>query len=395
MTKFRPPTTTRQLVRRDRLLAVLRAGAERRLILVHAPAGFGKSSLLTQWRDELVAAGIAMAWLTVDRDDDNAVWFLSHLVEAIRRVRPDVVGDLGQALEEQGQAVERFVLTSLINRVHDSGDPLVVVIDDWHQVTAAEPIAAMEFLLDNGCHHLRMVVSTRSWSNLPLSRLRVRGELCEIGPQDLSFDFPESRRFFGDPGPITLSDSEVEDLQASTDGWVAALQLASLSLRDAGDAASLLEQFREGDATLAEYLAENFLDSLEPDLLGFVLATAVPDRVCGDLASTLADVPDGAARLEQVVARDLFLERTRRRPPLVPLSQSVRTGAQATCSNAINPAGSHSCITQRPHGSRNAACSVKPSTTFSPPVTGKERWRCSSMTTCTCSIGRRCRHCSV
>ncbi|AHK35578.1 Serine/threonine-protein kinase pknK (plasmid) [Rhodococcus opacus PD630] len=310
VTKFRPPTTTRQLVRRDRLLEMLRAGGQRRLTLVHAPAGFGKSSLVAQWRGELIAAGIAVAWLTVDRDDDNVVWFLSHLVEAIQRVRPEVVGDLGQTLEEHGQAVERFVLTSLINRLHDSDNPLVVVIDDWHQVTATEPIAAMEFLLDNGCHHLPLVVSSRSRSNLPLSRLRVCDELCEIGPGALSFDFFESRRFFGEAGPITLSDSEVEDLRASTDGWVAALQLASLSLRDAGDATSLVEQFREGDATLGEYLTENVLDSLEPDVLDFVLATAVPDRVCGDLASALAEVPDGAARLERVVARDLFLERT-------------------------------------------------------------------------------------
>ncbi|WP_037182120.1 serine/threonine-protein kinase, partial [Rhodococcus opacus] len=310
VTKFRPPTTTRQLVRRDRLLDMLRAGGERRLTLVHAPAGFGKSSLVAQWRDELIAAGTAVAWLTVDRDDDNVVWFLSHLVEAIQRVRPEVIRDLGQALEEHGQAVERFVLTSLINRLHDSDNPLVVVIDDWHQVTATEPIAAMEFLLDNGCHHLPLVVSSRSRSNLPLSRLRVRDELCEIGPGALSFDFFESLRFFGEAGPITLSDSEVEDLRVSTDGWVAALQLASLSLRDAGDATSLVEQFREGDATLGEYLTENVLDSLEPDVLDFVLATAVPDRVCGDLASALADVPDGAARLERVVARDLFLDRT-------------------------------------------------------------------------------------
>ncbi|MGW5152023.1 protein kinase domain-containing protein [Rhodococcus koreensis] len=310
VTKFRPPTTTRQLVRRDRLLDMLRTAGERRLVLVHAPAGFGKSSLVAQWRDELVADGITVAWLTVDRDDNNGAWFLSHLVEAIRLVRPAVVGDLGQALEEHGQAVERFVVTSLINRLHDSGEPLVVVIDDWHRVTAAEPIATVEFLLDNGCHHLRMVVASRSRSNLPLSRMRVHDELREVGPEDLSFDFPESRRFFGGPGQVALTDSDVEELRASTDGWVAALQLASLSLREAGDAAGLVEQFRAGNDNLGEYLAENVLDALEPDVLDFVLATAIPDRVCGDLASALAEVPDGAVRLERVVARDLFLDRT-------------------------------------------------------------------------------------
>ncbi|PBC50049.1 protein kinase [Rhodococcus sp. ACS1] len=309
LTKFRPPTTTRKLVRRHRLLDELRASRGCRLTLVHGPAGFGKSSLVAQWRDELVAAAVTVAWLTVDSDDDNAVWFLSHLIEAIRRVRAEVVGDLGQALEEQGQSVERFVLTSLINRLHESGDPLVVVIDDWHRVTAPTSIAVMEFLLDHGCHHLQIIVASRSRSGLPLSRMRVHDELKEINSTALGFDFAESRDFFAERMQTPLTDSDVEELRASTDGWIAALQLASLSLRESGGPDTLLERFRAGTDTLGEYLAENVLDALEPDLLDFVLATAVPERVCGELASALADVPDGAARLEQVVARDLFLGR--------------------------------------------------------------------------------------
>lgn len=310
LTKFRPPTTTRQVVRRHRLLDVLRAAGECRLILVHGPAGFGKSSLVAQWRDELVADGVAVAWLTVDRDDDNVVWFLSHLVEAVARVRIDVAGDLGQALEESGEAVERFVLASLINRLHDSGEPLVVVIDDWHRVTAAESIAAMEFLLDNGCHHLRFVVASRSGAGLPLSRMRVRDELREIDAASLSFDSAESRSFFDGRMQVPLTSDDIEKLRAATDGWIAALQLASLSLRESGGADAVLAQVGAGTDTLGEYLTENVLDALEPEMLHFLLATAVPERVCGELASTLAGVPDGQAKLEQVAARDLFLGRT-------------------------------------------------------------------------------------
>jgi serine/threonine-protein kinase PknK len=310
LTKFRPPTTTRQVVRRHRLLDVLRAAGESRLILVHGPAGFGKSTLVAQWRGELVADGVAVAWLTVDRDDDNVVWFLSHLVEAVARVRGDVVGDLGQALEENGEAVERFVLASLINRLHDSGAPLVVVIDDWHRVTATAPIAVMEFLLDNGCHHLRFVVASRSSAGLPLSRMRVHDELREIDAAALSFDPAESRSFFKDRMAVPLASEDIEKLRAATDGWVAALQLASLSLRESGGAEAVLAQVGAGTDTLGEYLTENVLDALEPEMLHFLLATAVPDRVCGELASALAGVSDGQAKLEQVAARDLFLGRT-------------------------------------------------------------------------------------
>ncbi|EKT83849.1 serine/threonine protein kinase [Rhodococcus opacus M213] len=310
VTKFRPPTTTRQLVPRRRLLAVLRAGRDRRLTLVHAPAGFGKSSLVAQWRDDLVDGGTAVAWLTVDRDDNNVVWFLTHLVEAIRRVRPEVVTDLGQSLEEHGDAVERFVLTSLINRLHDSEEALVVVIDDWHRITGSGPIDSMKFLLDNGCHHLKIVVASRSRSGLPLSRMRVLDELNEIASDDLCFDFGESQNFLSDRVQVPLKDTEIEQLRESTDGWIAALQLASLSLREAGTPENLIEQLRTGTDAIGEYLAENVLDALEPDMLDFMLATSVPDKVCGDLASALGGVQDGQAKLEQVVARDLFLGRT-------------------------------------------------------------------------------------
>ncbi|MGV9870813.1 serine/threonine-protein kinase, partial [Rhodococcus koreensis] len=211
---------------------------------------------------------------------------------------------------------------SLINRLHESGEPLVIVIDDWHRISAAEPIAALEFLLDNGCHHLRIVVASRKRSDLPLSRMRVLDEVSEIDSAALSFDAFETRSFFTGRVDIPLTESDIEDLVGSTDGWVAALQLASLSLREhppmaadgqsegPGAAATLLKGFRGGIDELGDYLADNVLNALEPEMLDFILCTAVPERVCGSLASELAGVPDGLARLEQVVARELFLART-------------------------------------------------------------------------------------
>lgn len=307
ITRFRPPTVTRALVERGRLLDVLRAGQARRLTLIHAPAGFGKSSLAVQWRGELTDAGIPVAWLTIDRDDNNAVWFLSHLLEAIGRVRPDAVAELGQTLEEHGEAVDRFVLTTLINRLHESGEPVSVVIDDWHRATDPATLAAMEFLLDNGCHHLKFVVTSRTRSGLPLNRMRVHDELNEIDSRALSFDLDESHRFLVDRAGLDLDTDDVHRIRESTDGWIAALQLASLSLRGSENPASLLRNLQGGLHAIGDYLAENVLDALDPETLDFLLATAVPDRVCGDLAGHLADIPNGRARLEQVVRHDLFL----------------------------------------------------------------------------------------
>ena len=118
-----------------RLTDVLRAGGRRRLILIHAPSGFGKSTLAAQWREELVRDGVAVAWLTIDDDDNNAVWFLAHLLESIRRVRPALAASLGQVLEEHGDDAGRYVLTSLIDEIHEKDDRIALVIDDWHRVS--------------------------------------------------------------------------------------------------------------------------------------------------------------------------------------------------------------------------------------------------------------------
>lgn len=308
-TKFRPPTPTRQLVERPRLIDILRAGGKRRLTVIHAPPGFGKSTLALQWSNVLTEEGVAVAWLAVDRDDNNVVWFLAHLIEAIRRVRPTLAHELGQMLEEHGDEAERYVLTSLINEIHQGGERVAVVIDGWNRVSSTATATAMNFLLENGCHHLRLIVTSRTQSGLPLSRMRVRDELVEIGSRALGFDAAESRAFLVDLGELPLRASEVEELTEATDGWVAALQLASLSLRGRDDPAQLIDHLSGRHHAIGEFLAYNVLNTLEPEVLEFLLATCVTERICGELAGSLADVSRGRAMLEEVEERNLFLHR--------------------------------------------------------------------------------------
>ena len=127
---------------------LLRAGGRRRLILIHAPSGFGKSTLAAQWREELSRDGVTVAWLTIDDDDNNEVWFLAHLLESIRRVRPALAESLGQVLDEHGDDASRYVLTSLIDEIHEQDDRIAVVIDDWHRVSDPGTTAALGFLLE-------------------------------------------------------------------------------------------------------------------------------------------------------------------------------------------------------------------------------------------------------
>jgi ATP/maltotriose-dependent transcriptional regulator MalT len=309
VTKYRPRVAMRSMLARDRLINALRAGGRRRLVLIHAPSGFGKSTLAAQWRDELSRDGVAVGWLTVDDDDNNAVWFLAHLLESIRRERPALAASLCQVLEEHGDDASRYVLTSLIDEIHEKDDRIALVIDNWQRVSDAGTTAALGFLLEHGCHHLQVIVTSWSRAGLPLSKLRIQDELVEIDGGALRFDAEEARSFLNDIGGLQLSGSDVDALTTSTDGWAAALQLATLSLRGGADADHLVSEMSGANDVIGDFLAENVFDNTEPELAQFLLASSITERICGGLASALAQITHGQAMLEEVERRGLFLQR--------------------------------------------------------------------------------------
>ncbi|WP_405181964.1 protein kinase [Nocardia sp. NBC_01377] len=309
VTKFRPPTPSRPLVSRDRLFGMLDDGHRRRLIVIHAPAGFGKSTLTAQWRARLVEQGVAVAWLSIDRDDNNAAWLLAHLVEALRQALPALADELTRLMEIHGEDAEPYVLTTLINEVHSEGRQVAFVIDDWHRVVDPAAVAVLGYLLEHGCHHLQFIVTSRNRAGLPMSKMRVHDELVEIGADTLRFTLAEARLFFEGAGGLALDSTDITHLTESTEGWVAAMQLASLSLRDCDDPGELIGSISGSSNTIGDFLAENVLDGLEPRLRTFVLRTSVTRRLSPGLAAELSETPDGPALLAEVEARDLFLSR--------------------------------------------------------------------------------------
>ncbi|MGH3557626.1 MAG: TIR domain-containing protein [Mycobacterium sp.] len=308
-TKYRPPGVLQSLVTRDRLMAILRAAGRRRLILIYAPSGYGKTTLTEQWRAELTSSGVAVGWLTVDDDDNNVVWFLAHVLEAIRRVRRAVAASLGQVLKQRGDEAVRYVLTSLIDEIDENGDPITLVIDDWQRVSDSPTIAALRFLIDHGSDHLQIIVNSWSRAQLPLSKLLLRDQLVEIDCEKLRFDADEAQSLLNDIAGLQLAGTDVTALTASTDGWIAGLQLARLSLRGGSNAGTLLSRMSGENEVVGEFLAENVLDALEPELAEFLLTTSITERTCGELASVLAGVSRGQTMLENAERRGLFLRR--------------------------------------------------------------------------------------
>lgn len=306
-TKFRPPTPPREPVRRPRLLEILREGVACRLTVIHAPAGFGKSVLAAQWRDDLEAQGLPVAWIGVDSGDDNEVWFLAHLIEAIHRVRPDIGAGLGQMLEERPADTVAFAISSLIDELHTSGEPVVVIIDDWHRLTDPGAHRVLTRLLGSGCHHLRFVVTSRDPSELPVGRMRMNDELVQIDSAQLRLTRAEVGEILVRRNGFALDDGQLDRLYSATDGWPAAIQLISLALRDDPDPGSLVERLSEGGHGIREYLAENVLDTLEPEMLDFLSAIAVAEQVNGALAIAITGNSEAPRLLEQAERRELFV----------------------------------------------------------------------------------------
>ncbi|NGP09549.1 protein kinase, partial [Rhodococcus sp. 14C212] len=309
-TRLRPPTATRPLVVRERLLQLLRAGGRRTLTTITAPPGFGKTTLAAQWSRELADNGIQVAWLSVDSDDNNPVWLLAHLVESLRQVRPALAEDLAAVLEEYGDDATQYVLTALINEIEQAGEHIALIIDDWHRVSDPATVAAMAFLLNNAdAEHLRVIVTSQARTGLPLSRLRLRDELIEMDAATLRFDPPEVRQLLVELAGLPLTDDDVDTLTRATGGWAAALQLVSLSLRDSDDPADLIRGITGRHQVIGEYLAENVLDTLEPRILEFLLATCICEYISAELATVLTGETRCQSLLEEIEDRGLFLRR--------------------------------------------------------------------------------------
>jgi LuxR family maltose regulon positive regulatory protein len=315
-TKLRPPRPRRRLVQRTRLTDRLGAdgGEAPRLVLVAAPAGFGKTTLLAQW---LAAAGSSqhrVAWLALDADDADLRVFLGHLAAAIQTVEPDAGIDALALLEAGATTPPDAVLVSLINDLDVLAGPTVVALDDYHVVDGAAVHEAMTFLLDNLPPQVTLAMTTRADPPLPLSRLRARGELVEVRAADLRFTTDEAEAFLNEVMELRLDPALVAALEARTEGWAAGLQLAALSARTRagaadgpGDVAGFVEAFSGSHRFVLDYLVEEVLDRQPDEVRAFLLDTSVLDQLAGGLCDALTGRSDGQPMLETLERENLFV----------------------------------------------------------------------------------------
>jgi len=313
-TKLHLPAPRRRLVQRARLTGQLRAdeGVGPRLVLVAAPAGFGKTTLLAQW----LAAEKShrrVAWLALDPGDADLRLFLTHLAAAIQTAEPEAGADALALLEAGGTTPTDAVLVSLINDLDVLAGPTVVALDDYHVIDGAAVHEAVTFLLDNLPPQVTLAIATRADPPLPLARLRARGELVEVRAADLRFTTGEAEMFLNEVMGLRLEAVLVAALEARTEGWAAGLQLAALSARShaaaggSGDVAGFVEAFSGSHRFVLDYLVEEVLDRQPDEVRAFLLDTCVLDQLTGGLCDALTGRSDGQPMLELLERENLFV----------------------------------------------------------------------------------------
>ncbi|MEM7337646.1 MAG: LuxR C-terminal-related transcriptional regulator [Actinomycetota bacterium] len=304
-TKLMAPTPPAQLVRRSRLDDALSTAVQDsavRVVLVSAPAGSGKSTLVAGW---LETTGTASAWLQVDAADHDPARFWTHAIAALARQIPDLEPAVAPAIP--GSATDaRPLIERLTNHLTTLAEPIVLVIDDYHLIANPDVDRGLEQLVDLAPSSLTIIVCSRVDPTLRLSRLRVRGHLVEIRANDLRFEPYEAAALLDQRGTAPLP-HQIAALCDRTEGWAAGLVLAGISLADSPDADAFVAAFQGDDRLVVDYLTEEFLAGLQPDDRHRLMQTSILGRLSGPLIDAVCQTPDGAGWLRRLAATNQLL----------------------------------------------------------------------------------------
>jgi len=308
-TKLYVPRPRAQLVSRSRLLARIAQGMVAALTLVSAPAGFGKTTLLAQW---LAQSGTPVAWLSLERADNDPVRFLSYLIAALQRL-DHRIGTTALALLQTPQpAPPETVLAVLTNDLTSlEGADFALVLDDFHVIEAPPIHRALAYLMEHQPPQMHLIIATRADPPLPLARLRAQGQLTELRAAELRFDAQEVSAFLHTLIGLDLPPADIAALEQRTEGWVAGLQLAALSLRGRADVAGFLAAFTGSHRFVLDYLSEEVLAQQDAPTLSFLLDTCILERLSGPLCAAVTSWQDGGTQsqvmLEALERANLFL----------------------------------------------------------------------------------------
>jgi LuxR family transcriptional regulator, maltose regulon positive regulatory protein len=276
------------------------------LTLVSAPAGFGKTTLLAEWLEER-SEEEAVAWVSLEGSDNDPARFLAYLVGALREVEGGIGEGVLASLNSPEPPLVEAVVGVLVNDLAEAGRELTVALDDYHEIHSESVHEAVSLLLEHLPENVRLVIASRTDPPLPLPRLRARGQMTELRAADLRFTPEEANAFLGDAMGLALSAKDVEALEGITEGWIAALQLAALSMQDREDVSSFVGSFSGSNRHILDFLAEEVLERQPDDVRVFLLATSILERMSAPLCDAITGRSDGQNMLERLERNNLFV----------------------------------------------------------------------------------------
>lgn len=303
-TKFAPPRISLGAVLREDLLNRLRAAAESRLFLIIGGAGFGKSTLLAQWRQALIADDACVAWLALATDDVEADTFLQHLAKALQHVGIDVRVEQGMGIDGD----PHFAVSSLINAIVEWGDEVYLLLDDFHQAESAAVLPIVQALVDHAPANLHLVLASRREPALLLGRWRAMGQLFEIGSDALGFDFDESLAFLKSYLDPAIGADIAHRLHGQADGWPIGLQLLSIAMKANPRRKDRAPALQPGGQGLEAYLSEDVLAGLPAGLLAFLQQISILRRFNLEVAAQVSQSAEAEQHLRSIEERNLFVQ---------------------------------------------------------------------------------------
>jgi ATP/maltotriose-dependent transcriptional regulator MalT len=273
-------------------------------MLISAPPGFGKTTLLSEWTAH---SQQPTAWLSLDEGDNDPTGFWSYVIAALQTLRADLGKSALGMLQGSTPAPIQAILTTLINDLDSLQEDFALVLEDYHIVSAQAIHEALGFLIDHCPPRMHVVITTRADPPLPLARWRVREQLTELRADDLRFTPDEAAAFLNDIMGLHLSAADVAALEKRTEGWAAGLQLAALSMQGRDDVSGFVRAFSGSHRHVLSYLAAEVLERQPPAALDFLLKTSILDRMCAPLCEAVSGSSDGQARLQQFEQANLFV----------------------------------------------------------------------------------------
>jgi LuxR family maltose regulon positive regulatory protein len=307
-TKLYIPPPRPNIVLRPRLIERLNEGMVMgcKLTLISASAGFGKTTLVSEW---IASYGRPVAWLSLDEGDNDPTCFLTYLVAALQTISANVGEGVLSALQSPQPPSAEAILTILLNKITTIPDNFVLVLDDYHVIDSKPVDNVLTFLLEHLPPQMHLVIATREDPHLPLARLRARGQLTELRAADLRFTPSEAADFLNQVMGLNLSAEDIAALETRTEGWIAGLQLAALSMQGRSDAASFIKSFTGSHRFILDYLVEEVLQQQTKSVQAFLLRTSILERLCGPLCDAVLLDPSGSGQetLECLEHANLFI----------------------------------------------------------------------------------------